>query len=104
MSYGTAYIDIPELKTRKGGKDIIKMSKSTNTAEAVKPAKKYQKSRGEHAKDILIAVLLTGMIAFVGGMTFANRQQAEVKSAVTAAQQAMAPKAEAAAPVAPASK
>lgn len=87
MSYGTAYIDIPELKTRKGGKDLVKMAKSQNNAEVSKaPAKKYQKSRGEHAKDILIAILITGVVAFVGGIVFANKQNARVEQAVKAAQ------------------
>ena len=73
--------------------------KSTNT----KP--KYAKTRGEHTKDLIIAILITGVIAFVGGMVFANKQDAEVKNAVSAAQQAMAPKADAQAIApAPASK
>lgn len=83
MSYQTQYIDIPQLKTRKGGKDIKEMSKTTN-AEAPKAPKKYQKTRGEHAKDILIAVLITGIIAFVGGMVFQGKQQNAVNSAVRA--------------------
>lgn len=87
MSYGTAYIDIPELNTRKGGKDLAKMAKSqTTSTEAPKASKKYQKTRGEHAKDILIAILITGVVAFVGGMQFANKQAAKVEQAVKAAQ------------------
>jgi len=38
------------------------MPKTTNTPEA-KPAKKYAKTRGEHYKDIVIAILVTSIIA-----------------------------------------
>jgi len=62
----------------------VKMTKTTNAPEA-KPVKKYQKSRGEHAKDILIAVLITSVIAFIGGMHFANKHNAEVQNAVKSA-------------------
>lgn len=92
-SFALQYEDLNP-KTRKGGKDS-KMSKSTNQAEP-KTAKKYAKTRGEHAKDIIIAILVTSIVAFVGGMYFQGKQNSEVKNAVSAAQQAMAPKAEAA--------
>lgn len=64
----------------------VKMTKTISTPEAPKASKKYQKSRGEHAKDILIAVLITGVVAFVGGTMFANKQNARVEQAVKAAQ------------------
>lgn len=60
------------------------MSNKTTNAEAPKASKKYQKSRGEHAKDILIAVLITGIVAFVGGMVFQGKQQNAVNAAVRA--------------------
>lgn len=80
-SYKLEYEDLPR-KTRKGGKDM-KMSKTTNN-EAPKASKKYQKTRGEHYKDIVIAVLITGIVAFVAGVQFANGQQATVTEAVQA--------------------
>lgn len=51
-----------------------------------KTSKKYNKTQGEHYKDIVIAILITGVIAFVGGITFANNQQAQIDHAVQAAQ------------------
>lgn len=69
-------------------------NKTTN--EASKPAKRYTKTRGEHYKDIVIAILITAVFAFVGGMSFANKQEAEVKNAVSAAQAKITPVAEAA--------
>lgn len=93
-AYKLEFEDIPVI-TRKssGGKDS-KMSNKSTAVEAPKASsKKYTKSRGEHAKDILIAVLVTAVIAFIGGMSFQSKQNAEVKNAVSAA---VAPKAEAA--------
>lgn len=58
---------------------------NTNKTEAPKASRKYNKTRGEHAKDVVIAVLITAVIAFVGGMHFSNKQHAEVTQAVTAA-------------------
>ena len=77
-----------KLKTRKGGKDIKKMSNNTKADAPSKASngKKYQKSRGEHAKDILIAILITGVIAFVLGMQFSSGQQARIDNAVKSAQ------------------
>lgn len=59
------------------------MSKSTNTPET-KPVKKYAKTRGEHYKDIVIAILVTGIIAFVGGAQFQAKQHDAVNAAVEA--------------------
>lgn len=50
-----------------------------------KSSKKYAKTRGEHYKDIVIAVLVTAVIAFIGGMHFSNNQHADTARAVTAA-------------------
>lgn len=77
--------DIPFKISGKTGGKVSKMTKTIST-EAIKPVKTYRKSRGEHFKDILIAVLVTSVIAFVGGMHFANKHNAEVQSAVKAAQ------------------
>lgn len=82
-SYKLEYEHMPFRFTRKGGKDS-KMSKNTKAVEA--PAKTYNKSRGEHFKDIVIAVLVASIIAFVGGMTFAKNNQAEIDRAVSAVQ------------------
>lgn len=63
----------------------VKMTKST-TNEAPKVSKKYAKTRGEHYKDIVIAVLVTAVIGFVVGMHFSNQQHAATAQAVKAAQ------------------
>jgi hypothetical protein len=100
MSYGTPYIDTPELYRKKAVGRVNKMTKNSTTQEPVKVSKaKYSKTRGEHAKDILIAMLVTGIIAFIGGMHFSNTQH----SAVTAAVKAVTPSASAQS-VTPASK
>jgi hypothetical protein len=70
------------------------MSQST-TSENSKPAKRYSKTRGEHVKDILIAVLITAVIAFIGGTVFANKQTARVEQAVKSAQALATPTAHA---------
>ena len=73
-------------------------NKSTTTTEAPKTSKKYAKTRGEHYKDIVIAVLIVGVLSFIGGAVFANKQSAEIRNAVAAAQKSVAPVAEAVAP------
>ncbi len=69
--------------TRKGGK-VSKMTKQPIVIEA-KPVKRYSKTRGEHLKDIVIAVLVSAVIAFVAGSYFANKRNSEMQSAVKAA-------------------
>lgn len=71
-----------------------------NKAETPKVSKKYAKTRAEHYKDIAIAVLLTGIFAFAGGVYFSGKQNAAITKAVSAVTPAHAE----AAPVAPASK
>lgn len=93
-SFTLQYEDLTH-KTRKGGKDS-KMSKSTVT-EAPKTSKKYAKTRGEHYKDIVIAILVTAIVAFGLGVKVQADRNAEVASAVKSA---VTPTAEAA----PASK
>lgn len=69
------------------------MSKNQPTNE--NPAKRYTKTRGEHVKDILIAVLVTAVIGFIAGMHFANKQNAKVEQAVKAVQSVATPTAHA---------
>lgn len=70
----------PKIKTPKGRKD----SKMSNKDELqtlppmVMRGKKYQKSRGEHFKDVVIAILITAIIAFVAGANYASKQQSKV--------------------------
>ena len=84
------YEELPEQKRtiiKRGGH---KMPKTTNNQE-VKQAKirrVYEKTRGEHIKDVIIAVLITGVVAFVLGARYANNQNAQLTSAVQAAQTA----------------
>lgn len=86
--------DMPLRKPARVGRTLTKMSKSTNTPEAVKtPKAKYSKTRGEHFKDLVIAVLVAGIIAFVCGMQFQSKQQDAIETAVKGAHtvQAQAP-------------
>ena len=76
------FIETPIKPARVGR---AKMPKSTNN-EAPKASKKYAKTRGEHYKDIVIAILVTGIIAFIGGAMFANSNQAKIDAAVSAVQ------------------
>lgn len=77
--------DIPfKISGQPGGK-VNKMTKSIPTNEAPKASRKYAKTRGEHYKDIVIAVLVTAVIGFVVGMHFANKHNAELQNAVKAA-------------------
>lgn len=94
MSYGSAYIDIPNLRPGRVGRTLNKMSNNKSTAseapkapEFAKPSKaKYSKTRGEHFKDLVIVMLVTGIIAFVGGVVFQNKQQNAINTAVKGAQ------------------
>lgn len=75
------------------GRTFTKMSKNQPTvAEPKAPKQKYAKTRGEHFKDIVIAVLVAGIIAFIGGVVFQAKQQSAIDTAV----KAMTPTAEAA--------
>lgn len=59
------------------GRISAKMSKSKTTeAPSV-----YSKTKGEHRKDIVIAILVAGIITFIGGMTFQSKQQAQIEAA-----------------------
>lgn len=84
MSLDTFNLSYEELPTKKR---ILKMDKLTNNSE-VKQAKTrrvYEKTRGEHTKDIIIAVLITAVIAFCVGVKYQNNIQADMQKAVAAA-------------------
>lgn len=66
---------------KRGGKDINIMSKTTNAPEPTKTGKKYAKTRGEHFKDVVIAILIASIIAFIAGMSFQNKQQDAIQQA-----------------------
>lgn len=74
------YEDIPEKQPVKNrvGKD----SKMSKTASEPKSSKKYAKTRGEHYKDIVIAVLVTAVVAFIAGSVYANNQHEATAQAV----------------------
>jgi len=63
------------------------MPKNTEVKQA-KIRRVYEKTRGEHIKDIIIAVLITGVIVFVLGVRYANNQNVQLTNAVQAAQTA----------------
>jgi hypothetical protein len=84
--------DRPFQIPKRVGRISNKMSKSTNTPEAPKvPKAKYSKTRGEHIKDVVIAMLVTGIIAFVGGVWFNEGKQQEIETAVKGAQTVATP-------------
>lgn len=86
MSYGTDFIDDPKLnKPERVGKGI-KMSKQNKSTEPNKPAKKaYTPTRMEVVKTVIIAVLITAVVAFICGMNFQKSHDMEVKNAVSQA-------------------
>jgi Mn2+/Fe2+ NRAMP family transporter len=47
---------------------------------------KIKKGTIETVKTVIIAILVTAVIAFVGGMHFSNQRNAEMQGAVKAAQ------------------
>lgn len=71
------------------GRKGMKMSKQETTKVKAVPTAKtrrvYDKSRGEHYKDMVIMAFVAGVIAFVGGIVFANKQNAVVQQARAAA-------------------
>lgn len=77
------YEDLPFQTPKVVGK-VKKMAKTTD-----KSVKAYKKSRGEHYKDIVIAVLVTSIIAFICGVQFASSQNAKVSTAVEKVEAAM---------------
>ena len=87
LDYPLEFEDMPLKLIRSAGRTFTKMSnKPTTQPEVTKaPKAKYSKTRGEHFKDIVIAVLITGIIAFVGGMVFQGKQQQAIETAVKGA-------------------
>lgn len=82
------YIKTPIKKYNvKEGKTMTKQAK----VKEVKASRKYAPSRLEVFKTVLIAVMITSIVAFIGGMQFQAKQQARIEQAV----QALTPSAEA---------
>lgn len=91
-AYALEYEDQPFRKPERVGRISTKMSKSNNTPEVPKvPKAKYSKTRGEHIKDVVIAMLVTGIIAFIGGVTHQSNQQQAIETAVKGAQTVATP-------------
>ena len=91
-AYALEYEDRPFHKPERVGRISTKMSKSTQTPEAPKaPKAKYNKTRGEHIKDVVIAMLVTGIVAFAGGVWFNEGKQQEIETAVKGAQTVATP-------------
>lgn len=91
--YPLEFEDVPFIKSPKirVGKDM-KMSKQKSTEAA--PAKVYNKTKGEHFKDMVIVALVVGIVAFGLGFKFNADRNAEMQNAVKAATtQAVAPEA-----------
>lgn len=86
MSYGTEYIDIPITKPYRVGRTFTKMSKQKTTS--TEAPKVYNKTKGEHLKDMVIVALVVGIVAFGLGFKFNADRNAEMQSAVKAAQTA----------------
>ena len=81
--YPLEFEDVPFIKPLKRvGKDSKMSNKSTET-EA--PAKVYNKTRGEHVKDMIIVALVVAIVAFGLGVKFQSDRNAEVQNAVKAA-------------------
>lgn len=80
------YIETPRTQTGRVAKNKT-TKKETKKMETPKSSKaKYSKSRGEHIKDIVIAMLVTGIITFIGGVQFQASQQRAIENAVKGAQ------------------
>lgn len=56
-----------------------------NKTKTIKPLKRYQPTRGEVAKTVIIAVLVTGIVSFVAGNLYATGQQERLEQAATSA-------------------
>lgn len=87
-NYQLQYEDMPFIKplVNRVGKDM-KMSKASKSVES-SPAKTYNKTKGEHFKDMVIVALVVGIVAFGLGFKFNADRNAEMQSAVKAAQTA----------------
>ena len=81
--YLVQYEDLPAKNNNKIIRRDSKMSKKQEIPTA-KTRKSYQKTRAEHYKDIVIAVLITGIIAFIAGAQFNAGQNNAISKAVEA--------------------
>lgn len=82
------YIETP-INPYRVGRTFTKMSNKPTTQPEVKaPKAKYSKTRGEHIKDVIIAMLVTGIIAFSAGIWFNEGKHKEIETAVKGAQTA----------------
>ena len=79
------YIETP-INPIRVGRTLHQMSNNQPTPEVKAPKAKYSKTRGEHIKDIVIAMLITGIITFIGGVQFQANQQRTIETAVKGAQ------------------
>lgn len=66
---------------KQGGKAKKMASKSTKVEEAPR-RKAYRPTRAEVVKDIIIAILVTAIIAFTAGMKVANNNHADMDKAI----------------------
>lgn len=85
-AYPLEFEDVPFRKPYRVGRTFKKMSNKSNAVEA--PAKTYNKTRGEHIKDMVIVALVVGIVAFGLGFKFNADRNSEMQSAVNAAQTA----------------
>jgi anti-sigma-K factor RskA len=81
MNFSLYYEDLP-FTTRTGRKDV-KMPKTTKEATP-KTRKSYSKTRSEHYKDLVIAVLITAIVAFIAGVVFQSKQTDAIVGAIKA--------------------
>jgi hypothetical protein len=81
--YSMKYENLPAKNNKIIIRKDIKMSKKQELPTA-KLKKSYSKSRAEHYKDVIIAVLVTGIIAFIAGVQFNTGQNKAITAAVNA--------------------
>lgn len=87
------YIETPRTQTGRAAKNKTTKKDTKKMENQKAPKAKYSKSRGEHIKDIVIAMLVTGIITFIGGVQFQANQQRAIEDAVKGAQTAAQPEA-----------
>lgn len=64
----------------------LRKDKEVGKNESVAKVRKvYEKSRTEHIKDIVIAVLIVGVVSFMLGVHYADSQHSSTQKAVQAA-------------------
>lgn len=85
-AYTLEFEDVPFRKPYRVGRTFKKMSNKSNAVEVL--AKIYNKTKGEHFKDMVIVALVVGIVAFGLGFKFNSDRNAEMQSAVKAAQTA----------------